>query len=261
MVSYVVLLLAILSAVVFSPGLVIGLEIAVVGFQLWKATKGKTLALSQVRRGEQKFSRHVRSPKAFSGDSQTLKEWMSCVDLAFRANDISDGASQTDFASSNLEGNALLWCLSCVDSERVFSDWESLKAGLAESFGPLGAEEGNRLSLSLTQQGPLDGYIREFSRLSLNVSDLDQHSRALLFVRGLSDSLRYDAMREHPKTLSEAIRAARSARQNYLRASGSRHGYRNRRTLATEGAERTHRRSKLGEEERAKLLRECWTPV
>ena len=62
-------------------------------------------------------------------------------------------------------------------------------------------------------------------------------------------------MREHPKTLSEAIRAARSARQNVLQASGSRHGYRNRRTLATEGAARTQRRSKLGEEERAKLLK------
>ena len=257
MVSYVVLLLAILSTVVFVFALVIGLAIAVIGFQLWKATKGKTSVLSQVRHGEQNFSRHVRSPKAFSGDAQTFKEWAFCVELALRANDISDGAGQTDFASSYLEGNALLWYLSCVDSGRVFSDWKSLKAGLAESFGPLDAEEENRLSLfSLTQEGPLDGYIREFSRLSLNVSDLDQHSRALLFVRGLSDSLRYDAMREHPKTLSDAIRAARAARQNVLQASGSRHGCRNRRTLATEGAERTQRRLRLGEEERAKLLRE-----
>ena len=196
MVSYVVLLLAILSTVVFVLALVIGLAIAVIGFQLWKATKGKTSVLSQVRHGEQNFSRHVRSPKAFSGDAQTFKEWAFCVELALRANDISDGAGQTDFASSYLEGNALLWYLSCVDSGRVFSDWKSLKAGLAESFGPLDAEEENHLSLfSLTQEGPLDGYIREFSRLSLNVSDLDQHSRALLFVRGLSDSLRYDAMR------------------------------------------------------------------
>ena len=256
MVSNVVLLLAILITVVFVLALVIGLAIAVIGFQLWKATRGKTTALSQVRHGEQNFSRHVRSPKAFNGDAQTFKEWAFCVELALHANDISNGASQTDFASSHLEGNALLWYLSCMDSGRVFSDWKSFKAGLAESFGPLNAEEENRLSLfSLTQEGPLDGYIREFSRLSLNVSDLDQHSRALLFVRGLSDSLRHDAMREHPKTLSEAIRAARSARQNVLHASGSRHGYRNRRTLATEGAERTQRRSKLGDEERAKLLR------
>ena len=147
MVSYVVLLLAILSTVVFVLALVIGLAIAVIGFQLWKATKGKTSVLSQVRHGEQNFSRHVRSPKAFTGDAQTFKEWAFCVELAFRANDISDGAGQTDFASSYLEGNALLWYLSCVDSGRVFLVWKSLKAGLAESFGPLYAEEENRLSL------------------------------------------------------------------------------------------------------------------
>ena len=141
MVSNVALLLAILSTVVFVLALVIGLAIAVIGFQLWKATRGKTTALSQVRHGEQNFSRHVRSPKAFNGDAQTFKEWAFCVELALRANDISNGASQTDFASSHLEGNALLWYLSCVDSGRAFSDWKSLKAGLAESFGPLDAEE------------------------------------------------------------------------------------------------------------------------
>ena len=146
MVSNVALLLAILSTVVFVLALVIGLAIAVIGFQLWKATRGKTTALSQVRHGEQNFSRHVRSPKAFNGDAQTFKEWAFCVELALRANDISNGASQTDFASSHLEGNALLWYLSCVDSGRAFSDWKSLKAGLAESFGPLDAEEENRLS-------------------------------------------------------------------------------------------------------------------
>ena len=58
MVSYVVLLIAILSTVVFVLALVIGLAIAIIG----KATKGKTLVLSQVRHGGQKFSRHARSP-------------------------------------------------------------------------------------------------------------------------------------------------------------------------------------------------------
>ena len=54
---------------------------------------------------------------------------------------------------------------------------------------------------------------RGFSRLSLRVSDIDELSRAPLFVRGLSDELRPDAMCEHPKNLSQAIRAARTARR------------------------------------------------
>ena len=36
----------------------------------------------------------------------------------------------------------------------------------------------------------------------------------MLFTRGLSEGLRSDAMREHPRDLSEAIRAARMAQQN-----------------------------------------------
>ena len=50
--------------------------------------------------------------------------------------------------------------------------------------------------------------------ISLNVTALDEHYRALLFVQGLTDGLRAGAMREHPRTLREAIRAARTARRN-----------------------------------------------
>ena len=115
MVLYVVLLFAILSAVVFVQALVIGLAIAIIGFQSWKATKGMTSVLSEVGMVNRIFlgTSGVLKPSAAT---QTFKEWAFCVELALGANDISDGASQTDFASSHLEGNASLWYLSCVDS-------------------------------------------------------------------------------------------------------------------------------------------------
>jgi len=202
----------------------------------------------------------VKDPRVFSGDVNDLREWTFAVELAFRANRIQEGIAQVDFASSFLQGNALLWFLSCLDSGRSFPDWESLKTTLQETFGPLDAEEDSRLAFfSIIQKGGLDEYIREFTRLSLNVSDLDQHSRALLFVRGLSDSLRADAMREHPKTVSEAIRAARTARRNDGLTT------RNDRTVRNDPGKRVNetssqppkgRREKLSDEERSKLLRE-----
>ena len=80
---------------------------------------------------------------------------------------------------------------------------------------PIGRGGGRSVkSFALTQTAPLDDYIQDFSRLSLNVTALDEHSSALLFVRGLTDGLRADVMREHPRTLSEAIRAARTASRN-----------------------------------------------
>ena len=149
----------------------------------------------------------MKEPKTFTGTSNDLKVWTFAVELGLRANRIVKEDHQVDYAASYLGGNALLWFISCSESGRKFADWTSLKTALDESFGPLGADEDNRLQFfSLTQNGPL-----EFSRLSLMVSGLHDQSRALLFVRGLSARLRYEAMREHPRTVSEALRAARMA--------------------------------------------------
>ena len=154
-------------------------------------------------------------PKCFNGDSRTFKEWCFTVDLTLQSSHSRNGPSQVNLASSLLEGNALLWYISCIDSGKTFPDWNSLKMALGEAFGPLNQDEEDRLALfSLSQDGPLDLYIEEFTRLTLNVADLDQLSLALLFVHGLSEDLRCDAMREHPRNLSEAIRAARMAQRN-----------------------------------------------
>ena len=103
--------------------------------------------------------------------------WIFSIELAFRLNGIHEGSAQVDFATSFLQRNALLWFLACLDLGRSFSDWESLKVALRETYGPLDAEEINRLALlSIYQNGSLDGYIRDFTQLSLHVSDLDDHS-------------------------------------------------------------------------------------
>ena len=61
---------------------------------------------------------------------------------------------------------------------------------LRETYGPLDAEDDNRLALfSIYQNGSLNDYIRDFTQLSPHVSDLDEHSCALMFVRGLSYNL------------------------------------------------------------------------
>ena len=213
-------------------------------------------------------SRRGRAPKPFGGEPTQVKEWIFVVDLSLRTGMIKDGQDQVDFASSFLEGTALLWFLSCLESRKTFANWAELKESLSATFGPLDEEEDDRLNLfALTQTGPLDDYIQDFSRLSLNVTALDEHSRALLFVRGLTDGLRADAMREHPRTLSEAIRAARTARRNAVltRPRGSVGSSRNRRALDTaENVASTEqpvssqrfKRQKLTDEERAKLMRE-----
>ena len=217
---------------------------------------------------EQPTSR-PRAPKSFGGEPTQFKEWIFAVDLSLRTGMIKDGQDQVDFASSFLEGTALLWFLSCLESRRTFANWAELKESLSATFGLLDEEEeDDQLNLfALTQTGFLDDYIQDFSRLSLSVTALDEHSRALLFVRGLTDGLRADAMREHPRTLSEAIRAARTARRNAVltRPRGSLGSSRNRRALDTADnvasteqpvSRQRFKRQKLTDEERAQLMRE-----
>ena len=172
-----------------------------------------------------------------------------------------------DFASSFLEGTALLWFLSCLESRRTFANLAELKESLSETFGLL-HEEDDRLNLfALTQTGPLHDYVQDFSRLSLNATALDEHFRDLLFVRGLIDGLRADAMREHLRTLLEAIRAGRTARRNAVltRPRGKVGSSRNRRALDTADivasteqpvSSQQFKRQKLTDEERAKSMRE-----
>ena len=151
-------------------------------------------------------------PKNFNGNPMQFKEWIFSVELALRSNRISQGSHQVDFVSSLLEGNTLLWFIACQDSTSPFQDWGSLKNALAKTFGPMQSEEDNRLAMfSLSQEGSLEEYVEDFTRLSLSITGLDEHSLALLFVRGLQANLRLEAMREHPRTLSEALLAARAA--------------------------------------------------
>ena len=169
---------------------------------------------SEQSRTSSQCSPRVKDPKTFSGEADCFKEWSFSVDLALRSHGITQGQRQVDFAASYLEGSSSLWFISRREAGVEFQDWPALREQLAATFGPLHEEEDSRLALfSLFQTGSLDEYVRAFSRLSLCVSDIDELSRALLFVRGLSDDLRPDAMREHPKNLSQAIRAARTARR------------------------------------------------
>ena len=108
-------------------------------------------------------------------------------------------------------------CFPVLNEAITFRIGFQLKSALAETFGPVEAEEEFRLavfSLRQTDSMSLEEYVSEFTRISLGIPDLDERSRALLFTRGLSNHLNSEVMREHPRTLSDSIRAACVARMN-----------------------------------------------
>ena len=66
---------------------------------------------------------------------------------------------------------------------------------------------------SLRQSSSLDSYITEFSRLSLQVSEIDELSRGSLFTKGLCADIKRHVLTAHPVTLAQAIRSAHTAQQ------------------------------------------------
>ena len=156
----------------------------------------------------------AKDPPVFEGKASVFREWVFAIELAMKALAITQPGAMVDFAAGYLGGNARLWFMASRDAGEIFDSWPSLRQGLEKVFGPLHEAEDARMQLfSVAQRGRcLDEYVGEFTRQSLRVPELDEHSRALLFARGLDDKLRVLALREHPTTLASAIRSARSAR-------------------------------------------------
>lgn len=154
----------------------------------------------------------VKEPPVFDGNPSHFKEWTFAIDLALKALGLEEPNVRVDYATGYLAGNARLWLMAAMESGESYSDWPSLKDALSQAFGPHFDQERVRLNLfSIAQQSTLDSYIRDFSRLSLQVPELDEHSRAMLFSKGLAPSLRTEVLKEHPVTLQAAIKASKMA--------------------------------------------------
>ena len=92
------------------------------------------------------------------------------------------------------------------------SDWSTLKELLVAAFAPPYESEQNRLLfLRARQRGTLDEYVTHFGSLCLGVRNVDELTRTQVFVEGLTPALRWAVRREHPATVQDAVRAARTA--------------------------------------------------
>ena len=132
---------------------------------------------AQAPSGERPRMRHVKSPPVFRGDTREFKEWAFAIELAMKSLQLDNAEERLSYAASFLEGNARLWFIASQEANTLFSDWPDLKSKLGEVYGPVYDREQARIDLfALHQDETLDEYINKFSRLSLQVPELDDHS-------------------------------------------------------------------------------------
>lgn len=152
-----------------------------------------------------------RDPCTFSGKPDELREWLFTIEEDLRMNSTGD---EVGVAASYLEGDARRWFIAlCSDGGRP-TTWPVMKRKLEDAYAPGHERERARYQfLRARQTGSLEDYIAEFSRLCLSVRDVDELTKTLVFVEGLSSSLRLAVKREHPSSLQSAVRAARTAQE------------------------------------------------
>ena len=121
---------------------------------------------------------------------------------------------EVDYVAGFLTGNARLWYISSLEAGTSSPSWPSLKQALYLALGPSHEQETARLDLfAITQTVCLSDYVMAFTRLSLQIPGPNEHSRSLLFVRGLQPELKCKVLQEHPETLSHDVAAARTVQQ------------------------------------------------
>ena len=160
---------------------------------------------------EKKRKVRCKEPPSFSGEQDMFSEWLFSMEESIKALKPDDVVA---FVGSYLDGNAKKWFIMnlCTDGKRPAS-WNLFKEQLISAFKSEHDDERNRLLLvQLRQSGDLETYITDFLTRCLLAKDVDELTKSALFVTGLSDSqVKRDVRRAHPKTLQDAIRAARTS--------------------------------------------------
>lgn len=154
-----------------------------------------------------------KDPPTFSGtEPQLFKTWSFDIQEALSQRELSP-EQEVSFVASFLVSNAKIWFVSLCEEGGRPGNWLALKKELCRAFGPSHDQERVRLQLLALRQdgGDLDQHISIFSSMALMASNLDELTKASIFTRSLSAHLQKAVLIEHPKTLQDAIRAARCA--------------------------------------------------
>lgn len=153
-----------------------------------------------------------REPAPFNGSPGEFNEWLFSMEEALRSLKPLDPVG---YVASFLTGNARKWLISAwgLEGLRRPASWPEFRTTLVDTFAERYSDEFFRLRLvRAKQETDLEEYIGRFTGLCLSAQGLDQLTKATLFTEGLASAeTKKEVRREHPRSLAEAVRAARTA--------------------------------------------------
>ncbi|KAH1096345.1 hypothetical protein J1N35_013266 [Gossypium stocksii] len=159
----------------------------------------------------------VPKPEKFKGarSARDVDNFLWEMEQYFRAMGIEEDAIKVNTASIYFTDVALLWWRRRSTDERrggnAIGTWEQFQRELKKQFYPQYAEKEARARLRrLTQQGTVREYVRAFSELMLQISDLSEKEAFYWFEDGLKPWAKHELRRQGITELTVAMAEAES---------------------------------------------------
>ncbi|XP_038979221.1 uncharacterized protein LOC120109561 [Phoenix dactylifera] len=157
----------------------------------------------------------VPDPKSFAGsrDSKELENFLWDLENYFKAAKV-PADDQVNMAAMFLSADAKLWWRTRVADDlnagrpRI-DTWEALKKELREQFLPCNTSWLARDSLKkLRQTGSTRDYVKQFSSLMLDISNMSEEDKLFNFLSGLQPWAQTELRRQAVKDIPSAMAAA-----------------------------------------------------
>jgi len=171
----------------------------------------------------------VPEPKAFEGirNAKMLENFLWDMEQYFVAAHIPE-SEQVSITSMYLDGDAKLWWRTRVQEDvsmgkPKIDEWETMKKELKNQFLPCNAGWQARESLKKLQHtGTPREYVKEFSSLMLDISNMSDEDKLFNFMSGLQPWAQTELRRQNVRDVQGAMAAADSlADYNYNPSSSS----------------------------------------
>ena len=176
-----------------------------------------------------------RSAKAppmtkFAGTvGQEVDTWIRNLNVQYKFHgprEFPDAQARIDYAVAYMEGVAAdWWAQQEVHLQGAGITWEQFVEALHGRFRPLQASAVARRRLAgLKQRGSVSQYCSQFQAIMALIPDMSPADQVFRFIEGLQEKdVRIDALKNNPKTLSEAMDVAVRAEAYLGRATSSYH--------------------------------------
>ncbi|XP_028062320.1 uncharacterized protein LOC114265704 [Camellia sinensis] len=193
-----------------------------------------TRAFGNAHCGGMEFPRvRVPEPRAYSGarHAKELNNFLFDMEQYFKAMKAEVKETRISMATMYLSGDAKLWWWTKHDEIQhglcTIETWEQLKHELKLQFFPENAKYNAQRPLQdLKHTSTITEYVKQFSRLMLDIKDMSEKDKLFFFLEGLKSWAKVELQRQRVKDLAYA-QAVAECLTNYAepnqRDSGSPH--------------------------------------